>query len=53
VKKSGPIETLADEKKPTGTYEITWIAANLPIGVYFYQIQAENFIKTLKLIFLK
>ncbi len=52
MKKSGLVETLADEKKPRGSYEITWIAANLPIGVHLYQIQAENFIKPLKLIFL-
>ena len=31
------IETLVNEVKPIGTYELTWNAANLPSGVYFYQ----------------
>ncbi len=34
------IETLVNEEKPAGTYEITWYAANLPSGVYFYQLQS-------------
>jgi hypothetical protein len=33
------IETLVDEEKTAGTYEITWYADNLPSGIYFYQLQ--------------
>jgi hypothetical protein len=47
------IETLVNEEKPVGTYELTWNAANLPSGVYFYQIRADNFIQTKKMILLK
>ena len=47
------IETLANEKKPAGTYELTWYAENLPSGVYFYQIKAGDFIQTKKMILLK
>jgi len=47
------IETLVNEEKPAGTYEITWHAANLPSGVYFYQLKADNYIETKKMILLK
>ena len=47
------IETLVNEEKPVGTYELNWNAANLPSGVYFYQLQAENFVQTRKMILLK
>ena len=36
------IETLVNEEKPAGTYEITWYAANLPSGVYFYQTTSRK-----------
>jgi hypothetical protein len=47
------IETLVNEEKPVGTYELTWNASNLPSGVYFYQLQAGDFIETKKMIFMK
>jgi flagellar hook assembly protein FlgD len=47
------IETLVNEEKPTGTYEINWDATNLPSGVYFYQLKAGDFVKTCKMILLK
>jgi len=47
------IETLVDGHKPTGTYEITWYAYNLPSGVYFYQLKAGSFVETKKMILLK
>ena len=47
------IETLVSEEKPTGTYEITWNAASLPSGVYFYQLQAGEFIQSKKMILIK
>ena len=47
------IQTLVDEIKPFGTYEVTWNAQNLPSGVYFYQIKAGDFISTKKMILLK
>ncbi|HKJ81496.1 MAG TPA: T9SS type A sorting domain-containing protein [Ignavibacteriaceae bacterium] len=47
------IATLVNEEKPAGTYEITWNAANLPSGIYFYRMDAGSFISTKKLILLK
>ena len=47
------IETLVNEEKPAGTYELTWNAANLPSGVYFYQIKAGEFTTVKKMILLK
>jgi hypothetical protein len=37
------IETLVNEVKPLGTYEIIWNAANLPSGVYFYKLQTAYY----------
>jgi len=47
------IETLVDEAKAVGTYEVNWDAANLPSGVYFYRIQIGSFTQTRKMILLK
>ncbi len=47
------IETLVNEEKPVGTYELTWNAEQQPSGIYFYRIQAGSFIDTKKMILLK
>ncbi|WP_304132310.1 T9SS type A sorting domain-containing protein [Ignavibacterium album] len=44
---------LVDEYKPAGNYEVQFDAANLPSGVYFYQLQAGNYTGTKKLILTK
>ncbi len=62
-------ESLVNEEKPSGTYELTWNAENLTSGVYFYQLKAgvpstssgqvpstssgQVFIQTKKMILLK
>jgi hypothetical protein len=47
------IKILVSEEKPAGTYELTFNAANLPSGVYFYRIQAGSYIETKKMMLLK
>jgi hypothetical protein len=47
------IATLVNEEKPAGIYELTWNAAGLPSGVYFYQLRAGSFIQTKKMILLR
>jgi predicted GH43/DUF377 family glycosyl hydrolase/photosystem II stability/assembly factor-like uncharacterized protein len=47
------IETLINEEKPAGTYELTWYAENLPSGIYFYQLKTGDFVSTKKMILLK
>jgi len=47
------IETLVNEEKSAGKYELNWNAANLPSGVYFYRLQAGDFVQTRKMILLK
>jgi len=47
------IETLANEEKYIGTYELTWYAEQLPSGVYFYRLQAGDFIETKKMVLLR
>ena len=52
------IETLVNEEKPAGTYEVEFNSHSggsryLSSGVYFYQLNAENFIQTKKMILMK
>jgi hypothetical protein len=47
------VATLVNEEKRAGNYEITFNAANLPSGIYFYQLKAGEFVSTKKLMLLK
>jgi len=47
------IAELVNEKKDSGTYDVTWNAQNIPSGVYFYKITAGEYSKTIKMILLK
>ena len=47
------VATLVNEYKPAGKYETKFNAANLPSGVYFYRLQAGDFVQTRKMILLK
>jgi len=47
------IATLVNEEKSAGTYKVTFNASNLSSGVYFYRIQADNFIQIKKMMLLK
>lgn len=47
------LEILVNEEKSSGNYQFIWNAANLPSGIYFYSLQAGNFLQTKKMILLK
>ena len=47
------IETLVNEEKPAGNYEVEFDGSNLPSGIYFYRMQAGKFIKTRKFVLIK
>lgn len=47
------IETLVNEEKLAGEYEIEFNASELGSGVYFYKLQAGSFVETKKMILLK
>jgi hypothetical protein len=47
------IKTLVNENKPAGTYEVDFNAANIPSGIYFYNLTAGNFTDVKKMMVLK
>lgn len=47
------VATLVNDVKPMGTYEVTWNAANLASGIYYYRMTAGSFSEVKKLILLK
>jgi photosystem II stability/assembly factor-like uncharacterized protein len=49
------VETLVDEEKPAGNYEIEFTINNLQLtsGVYFYQIRVGSYIETKRMVLLK
>jgi hypothetical protein len=47
------VATLVNEEKPSGSYEVTWYAENLPSGVYLYQIIAGNYLESKKMVLIK
>ena len=42
--------TLVDEENPAGRYEVKWDASRFSSGVYFYRLQAGEFVGVKKLI---
>jgi len=47
------VETIVNEKKTAGSYEIQWDASKYASGTYFYRIEAGDFTETKKLVLLK
>jgi hypothetical protein len=47
------VAVLVNETLQPGTYELRFDTGDLPSGIYFYQLETENFTETKKLILLK
>jgi len=47
------VAALLNENKQVGSYEVEFNASQIPSGTYFYQLTAENFVETRKMILLK
>ena len=47
------LASLVDSKQTAGNHEVTWDASNVASGLYFYRLQAIDFVDTRKLELLK
>jgi hypothetical protein len=47
------VETLVNEERDAGYYEVKFNGSNLSSGIYFYTLQTENYFATKKMILLK
>jgi len=50
---SQKVKELVNEIKPAGSYQVTMDGANMPSGIYFYQLTTGSFSQTKKLLLLK
>ena len=44
---------LINEQKPAGNYTVEWNASDFASGIYFYRLQAGDFVQTRKMVLLK
>jgi Secretion system C-terminal sorting domain len=47
------VATLVDEYRPAGNYEVEFSATTLSSGIYFYKIQAGEFVSVRKMVLQK
>ena len=47
------VTRLSDEFQIAGEYNVYWDASNVSSGIYFYQLQAGDFVQTRKMVLLK
>jgi len=47
------VETLVSSEMESGTHQIIWNAGNMPSGMYFYQLKANTFVETKRMLLVK
>jgi hypothetical protein len=47
------IQVLVNEQLSPGSYKFEWDAADFPSGIYFYKLQAGEFVETKKMVLIK
>lgn len=47
------VKTISNEFKPAGEYEVEFDASSLSSGIYYYRLQAGDYVETRKMILLK
>jgi hypothetical protein len=47
------VDVIADGVKSAGTYSVKWNASNHASGIYFYKLEAGNFIQIRKMVLMK
>ncbi|MEJ2055262.1 MAG: T9SS type A sorting domain-containing protein, partial [Calditrichaceae bacterium] len=47
------IVTLVSGNQPAGAYSVKWNAGKFPSGVYFYRLQAGDFVQTRRMLLIK
>ncbi|MCD6162778.1 MAG: T9SS type A sorting domain-containing protein [candidate division Zixibacteria bacterium] len=47
------VETLVSKQMPAGFHHVVWNAGNISSGMYFYRIEAGDFVATKKMVMLK
>ena len=47
------VQTIVNNKYNKGEYEISWDAAKFASGVYFYKMNADNYVNVKKMILIK
>jgi hypothetical protein len=47
------VVTLVNKNQVPGSYQVEWDGSDFPSGVYFYRIQAGDFVKTKRMLLIK
>jgi len=47
------VATLVDEKQAAGYKVVTWNAKDVGSGIYFYRLQAGNFVETKRMVLIR
>ena len=47
------VTRLINDRQNAGYHSVTWNASNFASGIYFYRLQADDFVQTRKMVLLK